>query len=216
MSNAQMENRVIPIDQEFFNDGHYVVLLSQSLGGSGLDPHQIADTLGNGDARGITECLTRGVCLPICFGTDCALDGATQFVIGDLGASHEKAWIARLTGKLSIPCGKLVLLSGGGDGEELARAVSGKPADRNYVIYQHIDVPPGNYRVDVLAYASSVTVGLLHEDLDDDELNDKYAHLPRVEEAYVVHLTPLDGDVATPGLVDEIGWPGIFELREPA
>jgi hypothetical protein len=207
-------NKTIPIDENFFCDGHYVVLLSQSLGGSGIDPLQLADTLGAGDAGAMQDLLRRGVCLPICFGTDCALDGATRFVVGNLDDEHRQAWVARLTGKLAVPCGKLVLLCGGGNGDDLARAVSGTPPEEDFCIYQTLDVPPGDYRVDVLAYLSSVTVGLLHQDLDDDELQEKYEHLPAVDEGYVVHLTPLDGDLPLPALVDEVNWPGVFELRE--
>jgi hypothetical protein len=202
-----------PIDPDFFNDGHFVVLLSRSLGGSGMDPHKLADTLGVGNADAMTDLLTHGICLPIYFGTDCAMDSATLFVVGDLDEPHEKAWIARLTGKLCIPCGKLILLSGGGVGEDMARAVSGRPPDKDYCIYQTIDVPPGDYRVDVLAYVDSTTVGLMHEDLDLDEVAEKYKHLPTVRESYVVRLMPLEGDLPLPGLDEETNWPAVFALR---
>jgi len=206
-------NRTIPIDENFFCDGHYAVLLSQSLGGSGIDPHRLAEMLGAGNAKDIRELLHRGVCLPIFFGTDGALDGGTLFVIGDLDGPHEKAWIARLTGKLAIPCGKLVLLAGGGRGDELAQAISGQPVHIDYCIYQTIEVPPGNYRVDVLAYLPSVTVAFMHFDLEDDDIQEMYGHLPEVEESYVVRLTPLQGEVPVPALVDQVGWPGVFEPR---
>jgi hypothetical protein len=133
--------------------------------------------------------------------------------VGDLDETHEKAWIARLTGRLAIPCGKLVLVCGGGVGEELERAVSGKPADRDYCIYQSIDVPPGDYRVDVLTYLHSSTVSLLHEDLDDEEIQQKYRNLPSVDECYVVRLTPLQEELPLPALVEEVDWPGVFEFR---
>src|SRR5688572_20038809 len=207
------QSSITPIDPDFFNDGHFVVLLSQSLGGSGLDPHKLADTLGVGNAEPMKDLLRRGICLPIYFGTDCAMDSATSFVVGELDEPHERAWIARLTGKLRIPCGKLVLLSGGGVGEDMERAVSGKPADKDYCIYQTIDVPPGDYRVDVLAYVDSTTVGLMHEDLELEEVAEKYKHLPAVRESYVVQLTALAGDLPLPRLDEETNWPAVFELR---
>ena len=206
-------SRSFPIDENFFCDGHAVVLMSQSLANSGIDPHQLSDWLASGDDGAMQDLLRRGVCLPVFFGTDCALDGATRFFIGDMDAPYEKAWVAKLTGKLSIPCGKLVLLCGGGSGEELALAISGQAPDPDYCIYQAIDVPPADYRVDLFAYRTSPTVGLYHEDLDDDELEAKYRHLPAVDEAYVVRLSPLKGDVPVPALVDEVGWPGVFEFR---
>jgi hypothetical protein len=160
------------------------------------------------------DLLRRGVCLPLFFDADCVLDGNTSFVVGPLDDAHERGWVLRLTGRLSIPCGKLVLLAGGGDGDELARAVSGKPPEPNYCIYQTIDVPPGDWRVDVLAYPGSTSLGLYHMDIeDDDELEAMYAHLPPVDEGYVVHLTPLTGELPLPELVEDIGWPGVFLPR---
>ncbi|MBK6315132.1 MAG: hypothetical protein IPF53_12660 [Blastocatellia bacterium] len=154
-----------PIDERYFCDGSTVVLVSQSLGGSGIAPEALSETLLDGPAEAVTDLLRRGVCLPIDFGTDCAMDSGTLFVVGELDDAHERGWVASLTGWLAIPCGKLVLVCGGGAGDELARAVSGEPADPDYCIYQTIDVPPGDYRVDVLAYPEGVTVGLMHEDL---------------------------------------------------
>src|SRR5262245_8535019 len=209
------QSKATPIDPDFFNDGHFVVLLSQSRGGSNMDPHKLADILGDGDVDPMKDLLRRGICLPIYFGTDCAMDGATLFVVGEIDEAHEKAWIARLTSKLAIPCGKLVLLSGGGVGEDMERAVSGKPPEKDFCIYQTIDVPPGDYRVDVLAYVDSVTVGLHedNEDLEPEEMAEKYKHLPTVRESYVVQLTPLKGDLPLPQLTEETNWPGAFEFR---
>lgn len=213
MSKPEPINLLVPIDEAFFDDGHCAVLLSQSLGGSGMDPHVLAGQLGCGDAGDMQALLSQGICLPIFFGCDCALDGQTLFVIGELDRRLEQAWIARMTSKLAIPCGKLVLLAGGGCGDEMARAISGTPSDPQYCIYQTIDVPPGNYRVDVLAYIGSPSVAFLFEELDDEEIREKYRDLPEVEQGYVVHLTPLEQDLPLPVLVDEVGWPGVFELR---
>lgn len=205
----------IPIDENYMCDGHYAVLLSYSLGGSNLTPDALATTLRGADADGITKLLQGGVCLPIFFGGDCALDRGTTFVIGELDEKHKEAWIRRLTSKLSIPCGKLVLLTGGGIAEDIEQAISGRPGPENYCIYQVIDVPPGDYRVDVFAYLGSVTVYLMELDWDGDEseLEERFGHLPKVEENYIVQLTPLREELPLPSLVDEINWPGMFEPR---
>ncbi len=213
MREPQPEANAIPIDDRYFCDGSTVVLVSESLGGSGMTAHELAETLLDGTAEAMNDLLRRGVCLPIDFGTDGALDGSTLFVVGGLDDAHERGWVARLTGRLSIPCGRLVLVCGGGSGDELALAVSGEAPDPDYCIYQAIDVPPGDYRVDVLAYPESVTVGLLHEDLDDDAIREKYADRPSVPDGYVVQLTPLVGDLPLPALVEDGNWPGVFEMR---
>ena len=206
-------NKQIPLDEDFFCDGAYYLLTSHSLGGSGIDPHALADILGSPTASQTNDLLGKGICLPLAFEGDCAMDGGTLIVVGELDARHEQAWIGRLSSKLSIPCGKFMILCGGGDGDGLARAVSGKPADRDYVIYQTIDVPPGDYRVDVLAYLDSETVMYMDEDSDEDAIQKKYKHLPKVDESYVVHLTPLEGELPLPPLLDEVNWPGVFEFR---
>lgn len=204
---------ITPIDPHFFCDGAYYVLLSRSLANSGLDPHALADTLGEGDPEQIADLLERGICLPLMFGGDCAMDGGTAFVVGPLDAAHEQGWAMRLTSKLSIPCGKLVLLAGGGDGDLLERAISGEPPEEHYVVYQTIDVPPGDWRVDVYAYPTSMTVALHHDDLDEDEIAAKYAKYPKVDVDYVVQLTPPSGDVPLPELDPDLGWPGVFLHR---
>jgi hypothetical protein len=205
-------NKAISLESEFFCDGAFYLLTSHSLGGSGIDPHALADILGSPTERQMNELLRKGICLPLAFEGDCAMDGETLFVVGDLDAPHQQAWIARLTGKLLIPCGKFLMLCGGGDGDGLARAISGVPADKDYCIYQTIEVPPGDYRVDVLAYLDSDTV-MFMGDGDEDGIREKYAHLPKVDERYVVHLTPLEGDLPLPPLVDEVNWPGVFAFR---
>jgi len=203
----------VPIASEFFCDGAYYLLTSHSLGGSGMDPHALADTLGSPTPEAMNALLRKGVCLPLAFDGDCAMDGGTLVVLGALSERHEKAWIGRLTAKLAIPCGKLVFMCGGGDGDGIAKAISGEPADEDYFIYQTIDVPPGEYRVDVLAYVNSDTVANKEDEFDEDVRRQKFSHLPQVDESYVIRLAPLEGEVPLPPLVEEVNWPGVFEFR---
>jgi hypothetical protein len=204
----------VPIDPEFFNDGHCVLLVSSTLGGSGMEPDALSDAIGWATTQTMTDLLTRNVCLPIFFGADCCLDGSTLFVIDEaLTEDEERGWVASLTAKVAVPDGRLVLVSGGGDGDELARAISGQPPDPDYVIYQSFDVAPGDHRIDVLAYRDSTSVALLHEELDEEEISARYADRPDIGYDYVIRVTPEDGDVPIPELVDEIEWPGLFRFR---
>ncbi|HEY9888747.1 MAG TPA: hypothetical protein V6D02_10125 [Candidatus Obscuribacterales bacterium] len=210
--------QVIPLDPEFFCDGHYYVLTSMSLGGSDRTPAAIAAVLGAGDEAAITALLQEGICLPLFFDGDCALDGMTQFVIGDLTESEERDWMGKLTAQLNIPCGKLVVLCGGGDPDEFAVAISGASPDPDYVIFQVIDVPPGAYCVEIYAYLASLTVQL---SLADGQDNAPWpaataAHHPEPEEVgYIIRLSPWSTALPLPALVPEIGWCGQFEWRQP-
>jgi hypothetical protein len=215
--------RSIPISKPFFCDGHYYVLTSASLGGSDLEPAELAQVLARAEASEIENLLRRGICLPLVFDGDCALDSNTIFVLGDLTEQEERDWIGRLVWKLNIPCGKLILLCGGGDAEELAYAISGNPPKPNYEIFQVIDVPPDNYLVEIYAYFSSMTVQISLEDYDEHwNLKENQAleqwyrknHPSSDDIGYVIRLVPLEQEPAFPQLVPEIGWCGEFEFRQ--
>jgi hypothetical protein len=212
----------IPIAKDFFCDGHYYVLTSASLGGSNLTPEQISPILASADEQEITELLRQGVCIPLFFNGDCALDGHTIFVLGDLTEQEEQNWIGRLSWKLNIPCGKLILLCGGGDAGELAEAISGNPPQPNYEIFQVIDVPPAAYLVEIYAYLSSMTVQLSLEEYDENWNLKENEVLKQWYEAnrsglpdigYIIRLSLLNAEPAFPTLVPEIGWCGVFEFR---
>ncbi len=215
--------KTIPISEEFFCDGHYYVLTSASLGGSGLQPEVLSDILGRADEQEIEDLLRRGICIPLCFDGDCALDRNTLFVLGELTEQEEHDWIARFAWKLNISCGKLVLLCGGGDAEELAYAISGNPPKPHYQIFRVIDVPPAEYLVEIYAYLSSMTVQLSLEEYDEnwnlkeDEVLRQWYQINRPGNAdisYIIRLGPLKTtELSLPKLVPEIGWCGEFEFR---
>lgn len=224
MVSAPESRRLIPISEGFFCDGHYYVLTSASLGNSNLEPEEIADALGYSKAQEIESLLKRGICIPLFFNGDCALDGNTVFVLGDLTEQEETDWIGRLAWKLNIPCGKLVLLCGGGEAEDFAQAISGAPPPENYEFFQVIDVSPGEYLVEIYAYLSSMTVQLsLHEYDESWNLQENVvlhqwyqAHRPGVADiGYIIRLSPLVKEPPFPQLVPEIGWCGEFEFRQP-
>jgi hypothetical protein len=224
MSKIIKPRQSIPISKEFFCDGHYYVLTSASLGGSSLNPEELSDILARSETQEIEELLRRGICIPLFFNGDCALDSHTIFVFGDLTEQEEHDWIGRLAGKLNIPCGKFIILCGGGDAEELAYAISGNPPKQHYEIFQVIEVPPTDYLVEVYAYLSSMTVQQSLEYYDENwNLKENEAlrqwyrmNCPGIADIdYIIRLVPLETEPPLPKLVAEIGWCGEFEFRQP-
>jgi hypothetical protein len=223
----------IHISKEFFCDGHCYLLTSQSLGGSGISPEELSQTMFSGDESKIGKLLEQGVCFPVCFEGDCALDGGTLFVIGDLNEQEEKDWVARLAWKLNIPCGKLIFCCGCCE-DELVPAAAGEPPPKHYEIYELIDVPPGEYLVEIYAYFSSMTVQVALEDYDEDEYDPKDFALfkkdrrfleakkkyewyqknrPGVDGVdYIIRLKPLENEPRMPRL--DQGWFEEFEFRD--
>ncbi|AFY68111.1 hypothetical protein [Geitlerinema sp. PCC 7407] len=224
MPEERSPRQVIPLHPDFFCDGHYYVLTSVSLGGSDMPLGAIADILGYGQEAGIRDLLERGICLPLCFEGDCALDGKTLFVLGDLTAQEENDWIARLVWKLKVPCGKLLILCGGGDEGDWIDATSGNPPKPTYRIFQVMEVPPGEYQVEVYAYLASMTVQVSLSEYDQhwnliehEALRQWYEdHRPGDPEVgYIIRLTPLEAAPPFPELLPEISWCGNFEFRQP-
>lgn len=212
-------NKRISISKEFFCDGHCYVLTSASLGGSGLSTNELSEILFEADESKVVELLKKGVCFPVCFEGDCALDGNTIFLLGDLNEQEERDWIARLAWKLNIPCGKLIVCCGC-DAEDLEHAVSGEPPDEHYVIFQTIEVPPAGYLVEIYAYFSSMTVQVSLDEYDgkgnlvENEALAKWyqSNRPGIDDIdYIIRLKPLENEPAMPKL--EEGWFGKFEFR---
>lgn len=205
--------QTISISSDFFCDGHCYLLTSSSLGGSGWTAEEMQDIIFEENAEKTTKLLLeKGVCLPFCFPGDCALDGETEFVVGDLTEREEQDWKARLVWKLNVPCGKLILCCGC-MAEDLEPAMADEKPDSHYRIYQVIDVPPNEYKIEIYAYAESQTVRVA---LDDDEEYDDEDDLEDEENdgeaAYIIRLTPLDGEtLPLPAL--EYGWFHQFEFR---
>jgi hypothetical protein len=211
----------IPISSEFFCDGGYYVLTSSSLGGRNYTPSELANILGDGNEAQIRELLSQGVCIPLFFEADCELDRVTLFVVGNLSEAEANEWIGKLVGKLKIPCGKLVLLCGGGEEDMIAAAISGHLPDPDYVIYQTIDVAPGDYQVEIYAYLqSSIARNYIEAHLEEQEPSIQ-AWFDRNQDdledglGYIIRLCPLTTEPPLPNLDPDIGWCGIFECRKP-
>lgn len=213
--------QAISIASGFFCDGHCYLLTSASLGGSGLSAGDMSEILLDGDHDKTRALVEKGVCFPVCFEGDCALDGETIFVLGDLGEQEDRDWIARLRSKLNIPCGKLILACGC-LAEDLEPALAGEAPDPNYEITQTIDVPPGEYLVEIYAFLPSMTVRVSLDAydaqghlLENERLAAWYReNRPGVDgTSYVIRLAPFDGAALPPPAL-EAGWFGKFEFRD--
>lgn len=214
---SEQTSKRIPISKEFFCDGPGYLLTSTSLGGSDLTAADVSETLFESDTEKCLELFKKGICFPVSFEGDCALDENTLFVIGDLNEQEERDWIARLAWKLNVPCGKLILCCGWSE-EDLEPAVAGETPEENYVIYQIIEVPPKEYLVEIYAYFSSLTVQVSLDEEDDNgilrenkELADWYRkNRPGTENVdYIIRLKPLETEPKMPNIEE-----GLFEEFE--
>ncbi|MFN8577612.1 MAG: hypothetical protein U0354_12215 [Candidatus Sericytochromatia bacterium] len=210
----------IPISPDFFCDGDGYVLTSSSLGNSNLTPQKFSDLVLDGSFNDIKPVLEKGVCMPILFEADCVLDRKTLFVLGDLTEKEEKEWIAKLSWKLNIPCGKLILFCSCMT-EDVARAISGKEPEENYMIYQTVDVPPDLYKVEIYAYRHSPTYWLTLSDEEYEEFEENEGDLldgdydedgNLITVGYIIRLSPLKENLVLPNLGDT--WFKDFEFRK--
>lgn len=224
-----MSSLRLPLPEAFFCDGPSYLITSTSLGQAGLDSHAVARMTQN--ETDLQHLLRAGVALPLFFPGDCAFDKAVV-VIGDLGAEAEAQWLGRLSSRLNIPCGELLIVSGGGDGDELEAARSQRGLNGYTDYFARLQVPPGDYRVDVYAFVSSMSVDFLCEDhpfpaawqmqrprplwLDHQIENGYCGELSDHLISYLLQLTPLgDQSAPLPERDAELGWPGVFTPRYP-
>lgn len=228
--------KVTPIHESFFNDGHWYVLSSSSLGGSGLSADEIADKLQTEDEVVINDLLGKGACLPLYFGADCELDNVV-FVEGGLNEVEEAEWIGRIRSKIEVPCGEIMLM-GGGMPEDFEDALPNfEPPDPHYRYFQKLKVTPGVYLVEVYAYIGSYAVNEYWEDKKTDEFEKWWDESrPKLERAewieffkeeeyvdgedfelqeYIIRIVPLTEEIPLPTLDQDTKWVGDFEMRKP-
>jgi hypothetical protein len=88
-----------------------------------------------------------------------------RVVVGEpLSAAEEAEWIARVRRRLKIPCGRLIL-AGGFDPDCLAEARDSDWADGGLV--RVVEVPPGEYLVDVYTHLPTMTARFLRKEWDE-------------------------------------------------
>jgi hypothetical protein len=212
------------------------VLASSSLGGSGLSAKLLGDYLQTEDPETMLDLVRRGICLPLYFDGDCALDSAVV-VLGDLSPQEEAEWFLRVRGQLNIPCGEFLLMGGGMEEDFEVALPNASAPDPDFVFFQKFKVPPGQYVVEVYAFLNSMSGAIIWEKLPNREalaaqwlaggeklpewleylLEDKYYDPAQADlQDYLIRLTPLHQAVAPPSLLPEVNWFGQFEVRMPA
>lgn len=230
------ERKIIPIKDSFFNDGYWYVLTSSSLGGRNYGAQEISDKLCKGDADTVRSLVKDGICLPICFPADCALD-MSVVLIGDLSEQENQEWLSCMRSKLEIPCGEFMLMGGAMPEHFEASLASTEPGDPCGSPCHKIKVDPGTYLVEVYAFLGSTTVNEAWEEWPYEESAEEWWSRTRPNQEskwieafeeeeyvdaedlglleYIIRLSPLTEDVDIPDLDEETNWCQEFKARKP-
>jgi len=230
-----MSQTIFPLDTRFFNDGAWYVLSSTSLGNSGLNPEQLVNTL-QGDPSGVEQLMADGICLPLLFPGDCALD-QVAIVLGDLTAEQESEWLGRIQSHLHIPCGEFLVMGGGGCEEDWEAALENPaPPDPDLLFnFQKFKVPPGDYLVEVYAFLGSMNFNFKLDEIGRENWQ-SWFHLQDTSEPpewfksllkndyidseafdlqdYLIRLSPLQETPPLP-VLEDCPWCGYYEFRQP-
>lgn len=131
------------------NAGCLIWLAPRSLGG--VSPERFGQIwMGSADET-VHDLVARGAFMGMSLYQD---DGYNiRFVMGELDAQEDAEWTAHVRWKLNVPCGQVIVsgsLSEDFDDEfaEIGKAVDGG----SYWVGGYVEVPPGEYRVDVYSY----------------------------------------------------------------
>lgn len=231
------QRQIIPIKDAFFNDGYWYVLSSTSLGGKNFAPAEISQKLQSKDPAVIKQLLEDGVCLPVCFPEDCALDQSV-IVTGELDQEEQDEWIARLRARLEIPCGEFMLMGGAMEEHFEESLPMQEPGGENGPACQKVQLQPGTYLVEIYAFLGSATVNEEWEEWPYDLAPEEwwnntrsgdhpawikmYAEEECVEAEdlgmleYIIRLAPLNEDIPIPDIDEEdTNWVVDFETRKP-
>lgn len=137
------------IDFTIENAGCLIWLAPSSLGG--LSPEQFGHVwVGSADET-VHDLVARGAIIPMSLYQD---DGFNvRFTVGDLNDQAEAEWTARVRWRLSVPCGK-VIVSGSlsEDFDDEFSAIEDAVDGGSYWVGCFVDVPPGEYQVEVYSY----------------------------------------------------------------
>ncbi|WYD81527.1 MAG: hypothetical protein V8K32_03895 [Candidatus Electrothrix gigas] len=222
---ASTQRTVLPIHNDFFNDGHWHVLSSTSLGGSGLSAAEMDSRLWSQNPKGMNDLLQRGICLPLYIDCDCALDNVV-FVLGDLTEQEEAEWLGRIQIRLEIPCGEFMLVGGGLEEDFDVALQHFEPP--NCEPFYKIKLKPGSYLVEVYAFLSSCPVNNAFREWLNTDPRDQPQWLSFFQEdgyvenediellEHIIRLVPTDADTPIPQVRDDMNcWVGDFIMRKP-
>jgi hypothetical protein len=182
--------------------------------------------------------LDNGVCLPLFFPGDCALDKSV-IVVGDLTEQQEREWLGRIQSKLHIPCGEFVLLGGGGsedDWEDLLEHFS--PPNPHFMNFQKVRLVPNDYLVEVYAFLGSMNFNFELDEIGQknwqrwlkldgvakSDQPDWFRFLQKNDyidseefgfQEYIIRLSPLQEPPELSELNEELCWCGLYQYRQP-
>lgn len=185
-----------------------------------------------------SDLVARGILLPMSLYQD---DGYyVRFVVGDLTEQEEAEWTAHVCWKLNVACGQ-VMVSGclSEDFEDEVSEIEPAVPGGSYWMGAYVEVPPGDYQVDVYSYPpGDLSAGWGH--ITDPSLYGKapgiapenemeYFRRTRPEEElpawlkegydetpyvnFIIRLSPLASDLPFPKLEEDgcLAW----EFRKP-
>jgi hypothetical protein len=135
------------------------VYIENDSGGFSVVPSSAVDRIIEDDRRSDRAIVTAHQALLLQLHGDDSFP-ARLVVGGPLSADEDVEWIARVTWRLDVPCGRL-LLCGGFD----PRAFAGwREDDENWLRTTHaLAVPPGDYRVDVYTHRPTISGRFLED-----------------------------------------------------
>jgi hypothetical protein len=148
-------------------------------GMGGLDREQL-------DAN-LRENVERGLVIPVELVQDDPL--IVRVVLGDLTPEEESEWVGRIVHTLRVPCGSLAV-EGGLD--------PSTDDESEYVLF--VDVPPGDYRVEVLTYLHGINSDYCVSELSKEKLGTWFRRTrPNAEMPLWLKLYLVDEPDADPG-----------------
>jgi hypothetical protein len=136
-------NRGDRVDFSVYNEASLFGAASGNL--AGRSAQDVFDMIESGGVR-LAQAVAGGLVLPLGLWQDDSFNA--RVLLGDLNEREAEEWVVRAQGWLSIPDGRLAV--GGGWAVVERLAVPNEDYWKDF--YKVTDVPPGDYRVEVLGY----------------------------------------------------------------
>jgi predicted DNA-binding WGR domain protein len=134
----------IRADLSVYNEATAFLVTSASMAGKELDPR---------DAKW-KKAVEAGDLLPVELVQDDSF--IIRLVVGELGPEEEEEWVGRIAWKLRVPDGKLAVAGGFELVMEPVEGGGGSDYLQSLDALRVVDVPPGEYRAELLAFLNGV------------------------------------------------------------